>query len=167
METKTPTLRVGMGYDVHRFGQPVEECTLHLGGVEVPFDRPLLAHSDGDVLLHAVMDAMLGAAARGDIGDHFPDTDPDYEGADSLHLLKEVGLLLRAEGYELVNLDATLIGEAPKVAPHKEKMVAAIAGALQCAPEQVNVKGTTTEHLGFTGRGEGLAAQAICLLTKN
>lgn len=161
------TLRVGTGYDVHRFADEQEEQgTIRLGGVDVPYHRSLLAHSDGDVLLHAVMDALLGAAGLGDIGEQFPDSDPAYKGADSLALLREVAAMIARKGYAVLNVDATLIGQEPKIAPYKRAMAAAIAGALGCGAEQVNVKGTTTEKLGFTGRKEGLAAEAVCLLVK-
>ena len=166
------TLRVGTGFDVHRFADVPEPPeggsvkSIRLGGVDVPYHRPLLAHSDGDVLLHAIMDALLGAAGLGDIGERFPDTDPAYKGADSLGLLREVARMLDEKGYAVGNVDATLIGQAPKIAPYKAAMAAAAAEALGIAAEQVNIKGTTTEKLGFTGRGEGLAAEAVCLLIK-
>ena len=168
----TETLRTGIGYDVHRFAEPQPDDpsatagTIRLGGVDVPYHRQLLAHSDGDVLLHAIMDALLGAAGLGDIGERFPDTDPAYKGADSLALLREVARMLAERGYALCNVDATLIGQEPKIAPYKKAMEEAIAGALGCTSGQINVKGTTTEKLGFTGRKEGLAAEAVCLLFK-
>ena len=165
------TLRTGIGYDVHRFAESPEQAqnsagSIRLGGVDVPYHRQLLAHSDGDVLLHAVMDALLGAAGLGDIGERFPDTDPAYKGADSLGLLREVARLIKEKGYALANVDATLIGQEPKIAPYKKAMEEAIAEALGCEAGQINVKGTTTEKLGFTGRKEGLAAEAVCLLFK-
>lgn len=168
------TLRAGTGFDVHRFAQSPAGAdaadgavqSVRLGGVDVPYHRQLLAHSDGDVLLHAVMDALLGAAGLGDIGERFPDTDPAYKGADSLGLLREVARMLKEKGYAVCNIDATLIGQEPKIAPYKKDMAAAIAAAAGIRPEQVNVKGTTTEKLGFTGRKEGLAAEAVCLLFK-
>ncbi len=166
------TLRIGTGFDVHRFADAEPQCSaqtavaIRLGGVDIPYHRQLLAHSDGDVLLHAVMDALLGAAGLGDIGERFPDTDPAYKGADSLGLLREVARLLGEKGYAVANVDATLIGQEPKISPYKRAMEAAVAGALGCDPAQVNIKGTTTEKLGFTGRKEGLAAEAVCLLFK-
>jgi 2-C-methyl-D-erythritol 2,4-cyclodiphosphate synthase len=156
-------MRVGHGFDVH---QLVEGRKLIMGGVEIPCERGLLGHSDADVLLHAICDALLGAAALGDIGRHFPDSDPRYKGIDSRHLLREVMRLLRNKGYGVVNLDATIIAQAPKMAPHIPQMVANIAADLEVAAGCVNVKATTTEKLGFTGRGEGIAAQAVCLIGK-
>ena len=155
-------MRVGIGYDVHRL---VEGRKLILGGVEIPHTLGLLGHSDADVLLHAVMDALLGAAALGDIGQHFPDTDPAYEGADSLKLLSHVGGLLNQEGYAVENIDATVIAQKPKIAPHIQKMRENIAETLHLELSQVNVKATTEERLGFTGREEGISAQAVCALT--
>jgi 2-C-methyl-D-erythritol 2,4-cyclodiphosphate synthase len=149
--------RVGTGYDVHRL---VEGRKLIIGGVEIPYEKGLLGHSDADVLVHAVMDALLGAAALGDIGLHFPDSDPAYKGADSLQLLKRVGLLLKENGYIVGNIDATIIAQAPKMRPYIRTMEDRIASALQLPAGRVNVKATTEEHLGFTGRGEGIAAQA-------
>lgn len=166
------TLRVGIGYDVHRFAESPDMAaaegagTIRLGGVDVPYHRQLLAHSDGDVLLHAIMDALLGAAGLGDIGERFPDTDPAFKGVDSLGLLREVARMIGEKGYAVCNVDATLIGQEPKIAPYKKEMAAAAAGALGISPDQVNIKGTTTEKLGFTGRKEGLAAEAVCLLYK-
>lgn len=154
-------MRVGMGYDVHRL---VEERRLILGGVEVPYEKGLLGHSDADVLLHAIMDAMLGAAALGDIGRHFPDTDPAYKGADSMVLLQACREKLRAAGYRVHNLDALICAQAPKMAPHIETMRANIARALQLDVDAVNVKATTTERLGFVGDGSGISAYAVCLL---
>lgn len=155
-------MRVGIGYDVHRL---TEGRRLILGGVEIPHARGLLGHSDADVLLHAIMDALLGAAALGDIGQHFPDTDPAYEGADSLQLLAHVGSLLNEEGYAIENIDATVIAQQPKLAPHIKKMRENIAATLLLDLSQVNVKATTEERLGFTGREEGISAQAVCALT--
>ena len=154
-------MRVGMGYDVHRL---VEERRLILGGVEIPYEKGLLGHSDADVLLHAIMDAMLGAAALGDIGRHFPDTDPAYKGADSMVLLQACREKLRAAGYRVHNLDALICVQAPKMAPHIETMRANIARALQLDVDAVNVKATTTERLGFVGDGSGISAYAVCLL---
>ena len=154
-------MRVGMGYDVHRL---VEERQLILGGVEIPYEKGLLGHSDADVLLHAIMDAMLGAAALGDIGRHFPDTDPAYKGADSMVLLQACREKLRAAGYRVHNLDALICAQAPKMAPHIETMRANIARALQLDVDAVNVKATTTERLGFVGDGSGISAYAVCLL---
>lgn len=154
-------LRIGHGYDVHRL---TEGRRLILGGVEVPYEKGLLGHSDADVLTHAVMDALLGAAALGDIGKLFPDSDPAYEGADSLALLREVGKRLRAEGFEIVNLDSTVIAQAPKLAPHIQRMRANIAAALDVDVARVSVKATTEERLGFTGSGQGIAAQAVALI---
>lgn len=154
-------LRIGHGYDVHRL---TEGRKLILGGVEIPYEKGLLGHSDADVLVHAVMDALTGAARLGDIGKLFPDTDPRYAGISSLKLLREVGRLMGEKGYTVVNIDATLIAQAPKVGPYRAQMEAGIAAALGVEPEQVNVKATTEEGLGFTGSGEGMAAQAVCLL---
>ena len=154
-------MRVGSGYDVHKL---VEGRKLILGGVEVPFEKGLLGHSDADVLTHAVMDALTGAARLGDIGQLFPDTDPAYAGASSLGLLAQVGRLLREKGYTVVNIDATLIAQAPKVGPYKQQMARNLAQALGISPEQVNVKATTEEHLGFTGDGSGMAAHAVVLV---
>lgn len=154
-------MRAGMGYDVHRL---TENRDLILGGVKIPWEKGLLGHSDADVLLHAVMDALLGAAALGDIGKHFPDTDPAYEGISSLKLLRQVAALLKESGFRVGNIDATIIAQKPKMAPHIPAMRANIADALEISQSRVNVKATTEEGLGFTGRGEGIAAQAICLL---
>lgn len=155
-------MRVGMGYDVHRL---VEGRDLIMGGVKIPYEKGLLGHSDADVLLHAISDALLGAAALGDIGKHFPDTDPAYKGISSLLLLQKVGELLEEKGYLIENIDATIIAQAPKMRPHIDTMRENIAGALGISAEQVNVKATTEEGLGFTGTGEGISSQAICLLT--
>ena len=154
-------MRIGHGFDVHRFG-PGDH--LMIGGVKLPFDHGFVAHSDGDVLLHAISDALLGACALGDIGRHFPDTDPAWKGADSRGLLRHVVALVRDEGFDVVNLDATIMAQAPKMAPHIEAMRAAIAEEIGVTLGQVNVKATTTERLGFTGRGEGIAAEAVVLL---
>ena len=154
-------LRIGHGYDVHRL---VEGRALILGGVEIPWERGLLGHSDADVLVHAVMDALSGAARLGDIGQLFPDTDPAYAGISSLKLLAEVGRLLAEQGYAVVNIDATLLAQAPKIAPYKGQMTENIAKALRIEPERVNVKATTEEGLGFTGDGSGMAAYAVALL---
>ena len=154
-------MRIGMGYDVHKL---VEGRDLIIGGVNIPYEKGLLGHSDADVLLHAISDALLGAAALGDIGKHFPDTDPKYKGADSLMLLQEVGRLLENECYIIENIDATIIAQAPKMRPHIDKMRQNIADALSIDISQVNVKATTEEGLGFTGSGEGISSQAICLL---
>lgn len=154
-------MRVGVGYDVHRFeaGRP-----LILGGVEIPFEKGLAGHSDADVLAHAVCDALLGAAALGDIGSHFPDTDPQYAGADSIALLGEVVALVQEKGLRPHNVDAVVVAERPKLAPHIGAMRARLAGALGLSLEYVSVKATTSERLGFTGREEGIAAQAVCTL---
>ena len=161
-------MRIGHGYDVHRL---VEGRRLILGGVEIPFEKGLDGHSDADVLTHAVMDALLGAAALGDIGKHFPDTDPAYEGASSIELLKKVGKLLQTasavlteHGWRLGNLDATVIAQRPKLAPYIDAMRARIADALGADVSAVSVKATTEEHLGFTGDGSGIAAHAVCLI---
>lgn len=154
-------MRIGQGFDVHAFapGRP-----LVIGGVTIPHEQGLAGHSDADVLVHALCDALLGAAALGDIGLHFPDTDDTYRNADSRKLLRHVLGLLRAAGWEPVNVDATLIAQKPRMAPHIPGMVAFLAADLQLSVTAVNVKATTTEHLGFTGRGEGIAAMAVCLL---
>lgn len=154
-------MRVGMGYDVHRL---VENRDLIIGGVKIPYEKGLLGHSDADVLLHAIMDALLGAAALGDIGKHFPDSDPEYKGADSLVLLKRVGELLSEEGYVIENIDSTIIAQKPKMAPHIEQMRKNIADALGLDISRVNVKATTEEGLGFTGTGEGISSQAVALI---
>jgi 2-C-methyl-D-erythritol 2,4-cyclodiphosphate synthase len=154
-------MRIGHGFDVHRFG---DGDHLMIGGVAVPFHHGFIAHSDGDVLLHAISDALLGACALGDIGRHFPDTDPAWKGADSRMLLRRVVALVREAGYRVGNLDATLIAQAPKMAPHIAAMAATIAEDLGVDVGAVNVKATTSERLGFTGRGEGIAAEAVALL---
>lgn len=154
-------MRVGMGYDVHRL---VEERNLILGGVKIPYEKGLLGHSDADVLVHAIMDALLGAAALGDIGQHFPDSDPQYKGISSIVLLEHVRDLLEKELYVINNVDATIIAQAPKVAPHIPQMRENIAKALHVEEKQINIKATTEEGLGFTGSGEGISSQAICAL---
>ena len=148
--TEEDAMRIGMGYDVHRL---VEDRKLILGGVEIPWEKGLLGHSDADVLVHAVMDALLGAAALGDIGQHFPDTDPAYKGADSLQLLSKVGAILKEAGYEIGNVDATVIAQRPKLAPYREQMRVNMARALSVDASQISVKATTEEGLGFTGAG--------------
>ena len=155
-------MHLGMGYDVHRL---VPDRDLIIGGVKIPYEKGLLGHSDADVLLHAIMDALLGAAALGDIGKHFPDTDPKYKGADSIALLKEVGKMLDENRYLIENIDATIIAQAPKMRPYIDTMRQNIADALGIELSQINVKATTEEGLGFTGSGEGISSQAICLLT--
>ncbi|HYC35231.1 MAG TPA: 2-C-methyl-D-erythritol 2,4-cyclodiphosphate synthase [Usitatibacter sp.] len=154
-------MRIGQGFDVHRL---VTGRRLVIGGVQIAHDKGLLGHSDADVLLHAICDALLGAAALGDIGRHFPDSDPRYKGIDSRELLRHVGALLADRRLRIANLDSTIIAQAPRMAPHIPKMVANIAADLGLQAHSVNVKATTTEELGFTGRGEGIAAQAICLV---
>ena len=154
-------MRIGQGFDVHPL---VAGRRLVVGGVEIPHDKGLLGHSDADVLLHAICDALLGAAALGDIGKHFPDSDARFKGIDSRELLRQVVKLLADRGRRVVNVDATIIAEAPRMAPHIPRMVANIAQDLGVEPHYVNVKATTTEKLGFAGRGEGIAAQAVCLV---
>ena len=154
-------MRIGTGYDVHKLA---EGRKLIIGGVEIPYEKGLLGHSDADVLVHAIMDALLGAAALGDIGKHFPDTDPKYKGADSLMLMREVRRILDENGFEVGNVDATLIAQAPKMSPHIDTMRRNIADALGLDVSQVSVKATTEERLGFTGRGEGISAQAVALI---
>lgn len=156
-------IRVGCGYDVHRL---TEGRRLILGGVDIPFEKGLLGHSDADVLLHAVTDALFGAAALGNIGSHFPDTDPAYRGADSLELLRLCGGKLAEHGWRVVNIDATVVAQRPKLAPYVDPMRDNIAAALGLERHQVSVKGKTEEGLGFTGAGEGIAAQAVCLIEK-
>ncbi len=155
--------RIGLGYDVHAFA---EGRRLVIGGVDIPFDKGLDGHSDADVLVHAVMDALVGALRAGDIGKLFPDTDPAYKGADSIKLLEQVGELVRREGWRIVDIDTVLMIQEPKMAPHREQMRANIAAALQIPVESVGVKATTTEWLGYEGRGEGVTAQAVALLEK-
>ncbi|RUT41666.1 2-C-methyl-D-erythritol 2,4-cyclodiphosphate synthase [Paenibacillus anaericanus] len=154
-------ITVGQGFDVHEL---VEGRPCIIGGVTIPFEKGLMGHSDADVLLHAVTDAILGALGLGDIGRHFPDTDPNFKDADSLKLLQEVWGMAKERGYRLGNLDATIIAQRPKMAPYIPQMVDIIAGALESQPQQINVKATTTEQLGFTGRGEGIASQCIVCL---
>ena len=156
-------MRVGMGYDVHKL---VEGRDLILGGVKIPHTLGLLGHSDADVLLHAIMDALLGAAALGDIGKHFPDTDPQYKGISSIRLLEHVAKLIEEKGYIVENIDATIIAQKPKMAPHIPQMRANMAKAMGINESQLNIKATTEEKLGFTGREEGIASQAICLLNE-
>ena len=156
-------MRIGHGYDVHRL---VEGRKLILGGVDIPYEKGLLGHSDADVLLHAISDAILGSIGEGDIGRHFPDTDPRYKGADSLKLLAHVMKLAEDKGFRLGNLDATIVAQSPKLAPHIPLMRQNIAGVLSAEIDRVNVKATTTEELGFAGRGEGIAAYAVTLMEK-
>jgi 2-C-methyl-D-erythritol 2,4-cyclodiphosphate synthase len=156
-------IRVGQGYDVHRFG---EGDNIILGGVSIPYERGLVAHSDGDVVLHALSDALLGAAALGDIGKHFPDTDPEFKGADSRVLLRHVYQVVQEKGYKLLNADITIIAQAPKMSPHTALMCQNIADDLQVTVDVINVKATTTEQLGFEGRKEGIAVQAVVLIEK-
>lgn len=156
-------IRVGQGFDVH---QLVAGRRCIIGGVDIPHDKGLDGHSDADVLLHAICDALLGAAALGDIGKHFPNTDPRFKGIDSRELLRHVADLLRARHYDIVNIDATIMAEAPKLSPHTEQMCQNISSDCAILRDAVNVKATTTEKLGFTGRGEGIAAEAICLIQR-
>ncbi len=154
-------MRVGIGYDVHAFAK---DRDLIMGGEKIEYELGLLGHSDADVLLHAIMDALLGAAALGDIGKHFPDTDEKYKGISSIELLKAVGKLLKENGYFIENIDSIIVAQAPKMAPHIDQMRANIAKALELDLDKISVKATTEEHLGFTGRKEGIAAHAICML---
>lgn len=154
-------MRIGHGYDVHKL---TKNRKLILGGVDIPFEKGLLGHSDADVLLHAIMDSLLGAAALGDIGKHFPDTDPKFKGADSLKLLEEVRNLLKNNGYSVTNIDATVIAQAPKLAPYIQTMRENVAKTLNIDIDKVNVKATTEEHLGFTGEGAGISAHSVCLI---
>ena len=154
-------MRIGSGYDVHRL---VEDRDLIIGGVKIPYEKGLLGHSDADVLLHAIMDALLGAAALGDIGKHFPDTDEKYKGASSIKLLDEVGKMIIEKGYMVGNIDATIIAQAPKMRPYINQMRQNVADTLHIDIDRVNIKATTEEHLGFTGRGEGISAESVCLL---
>ena len=154
-------MRIGHGYDVHRL---VEGRDLILGGVKIPYEKGLLGHSDADVLLHAVSDALLGAAGLGDIGRHFPDTDPQYKGADSLELLRQVYRKISEKGYRVGNIDVTMIAQRPKLKDYIPQMQANIAAAVEAEPDRVNVKATTEEQLGFTGTGEGMSCHAVCLL---
>jgi 2-C-methyl-D-erythritol 2,4-cyclodiphosphate synthase len=155
--------RIGQGFDVH---QLTEGRPLIIGGITIPYEKGLLGHSDADVLLHTLSDACLGAIGEGDIGRHFPDTDPNFKDADSAKLMEHVWQLVKDKGYELVNADCTIIAQKPKMAPYIEQMRGRIAELLEAAPEQINVKATTTEKLGFTGRGEGIASQVVVLLKK-
>ena len=157
-------IRIGHGFDVHAFA---EHRKLIIGGVDIPYERGLAGHSDADVLLHAICDALLGAAGLGDIGRHFPDTDMAFAGIDSRILLRRVGEQLQQRGWRVGNVDATIIAQAPKMAPHIARMTAHIADDLGIALDRVNVKATTTEKLGFTGRGEGIAAEAVCLIARD
>ncbi|MEH6992306.1 2-C-methyl-D-erythritol 2,4-cyclodiphosphate synthase [Neobacillus drentensis] len=156
--------RIGQGFDVHQLtdGRP-----LIIGGITIPYEKGLLGHSDADVLLHTVADACLGAIGEGDIGRHFPDTDPNFKDADSAKLVEHVWQLVKDRGYELVNADCTIIAQKPKMAPYIQQMKERVAELLNASPEQINVKATTTEKLGFTGRGEGIASQAVVLLKRN
>lgn len=154
-------MRIGHGYDVHRFG---DGNFVTLGGVQIPFHKGLVAHSDGDVLIHALCDALLGACALGDIGRHFPDTDPQYKGIDSRQLLRHVIALVNKQGWQLTNMDVTIIAQAPKMAPYIEQMRELLTKDMQVKLEQINIKATTTEKLGFTGREEGIAVHAVVLL---
>ena len=154
-------MRIGLGYDVHRLE---EGRDLIIGGVKIDYEKGLLGHSDADVLTHAIMDALLGAASLGDIGLHFPDTSSDYKDISSILLLERVGDMIKESGYEIGNIDATVIAQAPKLRPYIDEMRKIIADALKVDINQINVKATTEEHLGFTGRGEGIASEAICLL---
>ena len=154
-------MRIGLGYDVHKL---VEGRKLILGGIEINYNKGLLGHSDADVLLHAIMDSLLGAAALGDIGTHFPDTNDKYRGISSLTLLKEVGKLIQTSGYKIINIDATIIAQKPKMSPYILEMRKKIANTLEISLDRINVKATTEEGLGFTGSGEGISSQSICLL---
>ncbi|MBU3133593.1 2-C-methyl-D-erythritol 2,4-cyclodiphosphate synthase [Clostridium gasigenes] len=155
-------MRIGMGYDVHRL---VENRDLILGGVTIPYKKGLLGHSDADVLVHAVIDSLLGATALGDIGTHFPDTDPKYKNISSIDLLKEAGILIHTNGYSISNIDSTIIAQAPKMSPHIQTMRENISKALNITIDKINIKATTEEGLGFTGTGEGISSQSICLVT--
>ncbi len=156
-------MRIGYGCDTHRL---VEGRKLILGGVEIAHDKGLMGHSDADALCHSVIDALFGAANLGDIGSHFPDTDPKYNGADSIELLREAGRLIRAEGYEIVNIDSTVIAQKPKMAPHIKAMAERMADALGIDPQKISVKAKTNEKMGFTGREEGVEVRAVCLLNE-
>jgi 2-C-methyl-D-erythritol 2,4-cyclodiphosphate synthase len=154
-------MRVGLGYDVHRMvaGRP-----LMLGGVQIPFEKGLLGHSDADVLVHAACDALIGAVGKGDLGTHFPDNDPQYQGISSIELLKSSYRMVQRQGYRLINMDALLIAQAPKISPYRDAMRKTMAAALNCVEDMINVKATTTEGLGFAGTGEGMAAQCVVLI---
>lgn len=156
-------MRIGHGYDVHRL---VPDRKLILGGVTIPYEKGLLGHSDADVLTHAIMDAILGALALGDIGKHFPDTDDTFSGIDSMVLLSKVADIMNSKGYEISNIDATIIAQAPKMAPHIDKMKENVARVLSCDIHNINIKATTEEKLGFTGEGHGISSHAVCLLRK-
>lgn len=156
-------MRIGLGYDVHKL---VKGRELIIGGVDIPYEKGLLGHSDADVLTHAIMDSILGAAALGDIGKHFPDTQAKYKGISSLDLLAQVNTLLSSKGYYIENIDATIIAQKPKMAPFIEKMISNISKVLDIDPDKINIKATTEEGLGFTGSGEGISSQAICLINK-
>lgn len=156
-------MRIGLGYDVHKL---IEGRKLIIGGVDIPYEKGLLGHSDADVLTHAIMDSILGAAALGDIGKHFPDTQTKYKGISSLDLLAEVNTLLSSKGYYIENIDATIIAQKPKMAPFIEKMISNISKVLDIDPDKINIKATTEEGLGFTGSGEGISSQAICLINR-
>ncbi|SHM70817.1 2-C-methyl-D-erythritol 2,4-cyclodiphosphate synthase [Caldanaerovirga acetigignens] len=156
-------MRVGIGYDAHRL---VKGRKLVLGGVEIPYEKGLLGHSDADVVVHAINDALLGAAALGDIGVHFPDTDPEYKDIRSILLLKRVGEMLKREGFGVVNIDSVICAERPKLSPYIDKMRENIAQALNISKDKISIKATTTEGMGFEGRGEGISAQAVCLIKK-
>ena len=158
--------RIGLGYDVHSFASAEDNRELIMGGTRIPYERGLMGHSDADVLVHAIIDALLGAAREGDIGAHFPDSDPAYKGADSLVLLADVGSLLHNKGWQILDIDSVIIAQAPRFSPYREVMRKHIADALGIDISQVGVKATTTEYLGFEGRGEGIAAQAVALLGK-
>ena len=161
-------MRIGHGYDVHAFAASQGKVAhIVIGGVSIPHDRAIIAHSDGDVLIHALCDALLGAAALGDIGQHFPDSDPAYKGIDSRTLLRKVIALLTEKGYTFVNGDISIIAQAPKMAPHIDAMRTHLASDLNCQKEQINIKATTTEKLGFTGRGEGIACEAVVLISSH
>ena len=164
MTSSNLNIRIGTGFDVHAL---CDNRDLVIGGITIPYHKGLEGHSDADVLVHAIMDALLGAANLGDIGDLFPDTDECFKDANSINLLKKVGEKPEIEGYELINIDSVIIAEKPKMAPHKRKMSENIARALKVNPERIGIKATTTEKLGFTGRGEGIAASAVALLEKN
>ncbi|WP_027623584.1 2-C-methyl-D-erythritol 2,4-cyclodiphosphate synthase [Clostridium lundense] len=154
-------MRIGMGYDVHKL---VERRKLIIGGVDIPYEKGLLGHSDADVLLHAIMDSLLGAAALGDIGKHFPDNNITYKDISSIKLLEKVNRLIRSSGYEIINIDATIIAQNPKMSPHIQVMRENISKSLEISVDMINIKATTEEGLGFTGKGEGIAAQSICLI---
>lgn len=156
-------MRIGHGYDVHRL---VPDRKLIIGGVTIPYEKGLLGHSDADVLTHAIMDAILGALALGDIGKHFPDTDDTFSGIDSMVLLSKVADIMNSKGYEISNIDATIIAQAPKMAPHIDKMKENVARVLSCDIHNINIKATTEEKLGFTGEGHGISSHAVCLLRK-